>query len=162
MADVLLLAVLVRLGVPVTVDAKAAVLLGLLLRVLPVLVAGQALVDAHVHRSEVSSLLVAVLVKDGRVVADSLEDLMVYDTEDTAANWGDPIDLVVLWELASLGGSHDRRAETAGGVQATSSPGDDEEMRGEERETDADRGEVGSTMLLDSCRGKEEISMLPR
>jgi hypothetical protein len=112
----------------------------------------QALVNAHVHRLETTNLFVAVLVKQSRTVLESPEDLKVDDTENTADEWRDPVDLVMRWKTASLAGGGDRGAKDACGIDATAGPGDKKEVNGKDGETDADRGEVGSAVLFDSCR----------
>jgi hypothetical protein len=88
-----------------------------------------------VDRSQATNFVVGILVEDGRVVVECLEELEVHDTEYTSAQRSDPVDPVVLGEVSS----HGCRTKRSCWVEGTSCPSHEEDVQGKQSQSNADR-----------------------
>jgi hypothetical protein len=101
----------------------------------PVFVTSQELVDTHMDWAQATDFVIGILVEDGRVVVECLEELEIHDTEYTSAQRSNPVDPVVLGEVPS----HGSRSERSSGVKGTSGPGYEEDVQGKQSQSNADR-----------------------
>ena len=59
---------------------------------LPVFVASQALVNAHMHRTKIANLVVCILIQDGGVIIESFQDVKEDDGKDATNDRANPVD----------------------------------------------------------------------